>query len=140
MKRLVVDASVAVKWFLPDAPDEADAGKAMRLLELALAGEVSFFQPPHWISEVAGVLARRIPEAAADNIEDLLLLDCYTISKSAWLYRRAIMMAQDFDHHLFDTLYHAAALEENATLITADERYFAKVAALGRIALLKHYD
>lgn len=139
MKRLVIDASVAIKWFLPDAPDEADVGKALLLLELAVAGEARFFQPPHWESEIAGVLARRLPASAADDIDDLLLLDCYATTASAWLYRRAIAMAQDLDHHLFDTLYHAAALEENATFITADERYYAKAAAQGSIARLKDY-
>jgi len=139
MKRLVIDASVTIKWFLPDAPDEADVGSALLLLKQALAGEVCFFQPPHWEGEVAGVLARRIPASAADNIEDLLLLNCYTVTQSAWLYRRAIAMAQDLGHHLFDTLYHAAAFEEHAILITADERYYVKAASRGNIALLKSY-
>lgn len=138
-KRLVIDACVAIKWFLPDAPDEANIENALLLLNQAVAEEVYFYQPPHWESEIAGVLARRIPATAADNIEDLLLLDCYTITGSAWLYRRAIAMAQDLGHHLFDTLYHAAAIEEYATFVTADERYFAKAASLGSIALLKSY-
>lgn len=139
MKRLVIDASVAIKWFLPDAPDETDVGKALLLLERAVAGEAHFFQPPHWESEVAAVLARRISASAADSIDDLLLLDCYTTTRSAWLYRRAVAMAQGLGHHLFDTLYHAAALEEDATFITADERYYTKAAAQGSIARLKDY-
>jgi len=36
MKVHVIDASVAVKWFLPDAPDEANIDHA---LELMLAGQ-----------------------------------------------------------------------------------------------------
>jgi hypothetical protein len=39
-------------------------------------------------------------------------------------------------HHLFDTLYHAVALEEQATLVTADEVYFGKAKDLGAIQLL----
>ena len=43
------------------------------------------------------------------------------------------------DHHLFDTLYHAVALEEGATLVTADAAYFAKAKNLGGIELLADF-
>lgn len=140
MKKWVIDASVAAKWFLQDAADEADAGKALRLLELAVTGEARFIQPPHWVSEVAAVLARRLPATAADNIADLLLFDFFSVVANAPLYRRAIGLAQDLDHHLFDTLYHAAALEEKAVMVTADARYHAKAAGLGNILLLKDFE
>lgn len=139
MKKWVIDASVATKWFLPDAPDEPDTGKSLRLLELAVAGEARFLQPPHWVSEVAAVLARRIPVTAADNIADMLLFDFCTVFDGASIYRRAIELAQDLDHHLFDTLYHAVALEEKAVMVTADARYHAKAAGLGGILLLKDF-
>ena len=48
--------------------------------------------------------------------------------------RSAIERAAQFDHldhHLFDTLYHAVALEEGAMLVTADTAYFAKAKDLG---------
>lgn len=48
-------------------------------------------------------------------------------------------MAQDFDLPLFDTLYHAATLEENSPFVTADERNYVKAASMGGIALLKDY-
>ena len=36
---------------------------------------------------------------------------------------RAIELAQQLDHHLFDTLFHAVALSvTGATLVTADHR------------------
>jgi predicted nucleic acid-binding protein len=38
-------------------------------------------------------------------------------------YRRAVEIAVALNHHLFDTLYHAVALEEGATLVTADEAF-----------------
>jgi len=42
-------------------------------------------------------------------------------------------------HHLFDTLYHAVALEEGARLVTADAAYFAKAKDLGGIELLADF-
>ena len=49
------------------------------------------------------------------------------------LLKRAADLAITLNHHLFDTLYHAVALEEGATLVTADDIYFAKAASLGAI-------
>jgi predicted nucleic acid-binding protein len=36
--------------------------------------------------------------------------------------RRAADLSIALHHHLFDTLYHAVALQEGATLVTADQR------------------
>jgi predicted nucleic acid-binding protein len=44
--------------------------------------------------------------------------------------RRATRLAIETNHHLFDTLYHAVALEhEDAVLVTADDRYYGKAAS-----------
>ncbi len=49
-------------------------------------------------------------------------------------------LAMRHQHHLFDTLYHAVALQTpGATLVTSDARYFAKASAEGRIALLSEF-
>ena len=40
---------------------------------------------------------------------------------------------------MFDTLYHAIALEQGAALITADDIYFAKAFRLGNVRLLMNY-
>jgi predicted nucleic acid-binding protein len=48
-------------------------------------------------------------------------------------------IAVGLNHHLFDTLYHAVALEEGATLVTADEAYFAKAKQLGGIERLADF-
>jgi hypothetical protein len=44
------------------------------------------------------------------------------------------------NHHLFDTLYHAVALEhEDALLVTADDRYYRKAEHYGTIAVLRDW-
>ena len=53
--------------------------------------------------------------------------------------RRAAELSIALDHHLFDTLYHAVALEEGATLVTADATYFGKAKNLGSIELLADF-
>jgi len=140
MNRLVIDASVAVKWFLPESLEESDAGKAVTLLLKGAEGAVTFLQPPHWTAEVAAVLARKLSATAADNIDELLTLDFVTVVQEATVYRRAIDLAQAMQHHLFDTLYHATALEYQTTLITADRRYYDKAHHLGGIVMLQNVE
>jgi len=53
MKHHVADASVAVKWFVPEAVDEANVDQAMRLLMAGKRQEAQFLQPPHWVGEIA---------------------------------------------------------------------------------------
>ena len=54
-------------------------------------------------------------------------------------YRRGAELSIQLKQHLFDTLYHAVALEEGATLVTADEAYFAKAKDLGNITRLSDF-
>ena len=136
MTRFVVDASVAVKWFIDEDQDEHDADMALGLLERAATGHCRFVQPPHWVSEIAAVLARRQPESAANSIADLLSLHFYSVTTSPKVYRRAIAISQQLNHHLFDTFYHAAALEEAIPFVTADRQYFNKAKKLGNIVML----
>jgi predicted nucleic acid-binding protein len=48
-------------------------------------------------------------------------------------------LAIDLHHHLFDTLYHAVALETESVLVTADGRYLAKARDLGQIMHLAEW-
>jgi hypothetical protein len=47
--RLVIDASVAVKWVFPDPAAEPDADRALALLRALRDGTLEAMQPPHWL-------------------------------------------------------------------------------------------
>jgi predicted nucleic acid-binding protein len=130
--KVVVDASVVVKWLLPDSEREAPTEKALALLRSIRAGTVEPLQPPHWLAEVAAVLARLRPEIADSTLALLDALDLPVAADLA-IYRRAARLATELGHHVFDTLYHAVALERGALLITADSRYQRKALHLGAI-------
>lgn len=137
MIRYVVDASVAVKWFFQMAEDEGDLEPAIALLRANQNGEALFFQPPHFMAEVAAVLARKktLDEARAD-VSDLLDFDLQRV-ESTGVYMTACDLAIRLNHHVFDTLYHAVALHTpEATLVTADWRYFDKARSIGQIVRL----
>ena len=133
--RVVLDASVVVKWAWPDSEEEADVPQALALLGGIRTGKVEPIQPPHWLAEVAAVVARLRPEIAETTLDLLDAMELPVVSDLA-IYKRASQVAVALDHHLFDTLYHAVAFEREATLVTADDHYFRKAKALGSIVTL----
>lgn len=133
---LAVDASVAIKWFFRDRPDEVDAQQALQILAAVDAEKVQLRQPPHFLAEVAAVLSREKPDDARADLADLLNMEFQRVESSA-IYATACDLATRLNHHLFDTLYHAVALHEpDATLTTTDRRYYDKAKSIGQITLL----
>lgn len=114
----VVDASVAVKRFLQGNPDEQHTDLVLRLLEQSVLGLLTMVQPEHFVAEVAAVLARLKPADAQDDLMDFLDINYRTLS-SPETYATALDLALRYQHHLFDTLYHAVALHTpGAVLVT----------------------
>jgi predicted nucleic acid-binding protein len=136
--KIVIDASVVIKWLLNDDPGEHDVDKAEAILALLTAGAAQAFQPLHWRAEALSVVARKAPEKIGQACTLLFSVLVQTVD-GVETYRKAAELAAGLKHHLFDTFYHAVALDRGATLITADDRYFAKAFRLGNIKLLVNY-
>ncbi|HEY1245532.1 MAG TPA: type II toxin-antitoxin system VapC family toxin [Hyphomicrobiaceae bacterium] len=133
--RLVVDASVALKWLLRGQPNELHVAEAEAVGAAVERSGTELFAPVHWIAEVISVLARTKPAAIDDAL--ILLDDMRPVFVSgAPVLKRAAGLSIALSHHLFDTLYHAVALEVGAVLVTADEAYFNKAKGRGAIQLL----
>ena len=136
---VVVDASVALKWFFNERIDEPHADRAVTVLRDIGTGRLGMVQPPHFLAEVAAVLARKEPATAQANLFDLQWLEWESVESPA-IYATAIDLSMDLRHHLFDTLYHATAMHtEGATLITADDSYYDKARYRRRIIRLKDW-
>jgi predicted nucleic acid-binding protein len=136
---LVIDASVSVKWFVPQSPEVDDVPAALALLQAYADDRVEFYQPSIWQSEVLAALARVAPASVERHVCRFLAFD-YVPAESPAVFLKAVQMAVSLGHHLFDTVYHAAALTHpNAVLITADVRYVNKAASLGRILPLSQW-
>ena len=127
-----------MKWAVPIAEREEDSEKALRVLAGIRSGSLEAVQPPHWLAEVAAVTARLLPDESEPMIVFFHALDL-PIAGEIDVYRRAGRLAAALGHHLFDTLYHAVALERGATLVTADDRYERKARLLGGIARLADF-
>ena len=140
MRRFVLDASVILRALIEDEGSAAGHVQAVTLWELAGIGQVDVRQPPHWLAEIAGVLARRAPDTAADDMRLLHAMDFPTVG-DAETYALATDLAIELEQHVFDTLYHAVAISvEDGVLVTADRRYYGKAWHLGRIAYLADLD
>lgn len=120
MKTVVVDASVAAKWFLP----EPDASAALRLLD----GRSRLAAPDLIHAEMGNIAwklhARGVLDAreASDMIEHFLLMPL-EVHDSALLLASALEIAIATQRTVYDSLYLALAVELDGLVITADERW-----------------
>jgi predicted nucleic acid-binding protein len=131
----VLDASVCLKWFLID---EQDATPAFELRTQVRNGSTELIEPAIWRCEIASVLARKDPRGAIGMVSDFGRIDASIDTESTSL-RRATELAIALEHHLFDTIYHAVAIEHGIDLVTADEHYYRKAHKLGHILLLRDW-
>jgi len=120
MKPLIVDASVAVKWFIP----EKGSIEAIKLL----GGRHQFFAPDIIRPEVGNILwklyTRRLlsGDEAFHIIGDFLSMPI-EICSSASLMMSAFEIAAACGRTVYDSLYLALAIEQNSVMITADQRF-----------------
>lgn len=139
MRPVVVDASVALKWFFRSRDDEADVAAALDLLRAVGDGSIALVQPPHFVAEVAAVLGREAPATAEASLRDLLRVEM-TIVDEPTVQLRALALAMRLRQHVFDTLYHAVALAtRGAVLVTADERYLRAARAIGAVQSIRQF-
>ncbi len=136
--RLVVDASVVVKWLFANPEREEHTELATTLMSSVVRQKVPAVQPVHWLAEVGAVLARSAPDKAEQDIVLLSALGL-AVQDGPEILQRACRLAIDLNHHLFDTLYHAVALETESVLVTADEHYLSKTRDIGRIMRLAEW-
>src|SRR5690349_9037073 len=121
---LVVDTSVALKWFKSE-PDS-------NLAEAIVAAE-DVIAPDLLLAELANACwaaARRglLTATQAADMPSALRLYMAVLHSLEPLARRAIHIAQTLDHPVYDCFYVALAEREAAPLVTADRRLLAKLA------------
>jgi predicted nucleic acid-binding protein len=125
---VVVDASVAVKWVIPEVlSDRADTlrDRADRLVA-----------PDLLLPEATNALwkkltRREITAREATQALDLLMASGLDLRPSGPLLGRALALARRLRHPVYDCIYLALAHGEGATLVTADRRLLARVARRG---------
>jgi predicted nucleic acid-binding protein len=117
----VVDASVAIKWFLPEPHSDA----ALRLL----AQHHTLHAPDLIFSEFGNVLWKRVRKnkisknEANATIDGLLTLHLQ-VQPSQLLIPLALEIACGENRTVYDSLYLAAAMTLQSLLVTADAKFY----------------
>jgi predicted nucleic acid-binding protein len=132
---IIVDASVAFKWFVP----EPDSDRALALFETI----EPLYAPDLMLTEVSNAMWARLRKvdghhgpavkAAAGALPRMLTLLVPVVE----LLPRAIELAFDLQHPIYDCIYLALAEREKAALITADRRLIANAGNGGHSALVR---
>jgi len=130
---VVVDASVAAKWFLPEN-GEALVDQAAALLDIYDRKQVQFVVPDLFYVEIASAIWKavrvgRVSRAFGDQALVLLTQREFATVPSLKLLDKAFQIAADHGRTVYDCLYVALAVQTNSQLITADERLANSLAA-----------
>ncbi len=138
MQRFVIDSSIFNKLYL----DEADRDKAQQLFIHAAADKAILLAPDLLFLEVVNTAQRcGVP---INSVVDLLeaqkyLLDMRAVNDAE---RKKAIQIMANGHiksgypSIYDALFHAMAICNNAIFVTADKRHFGKTQLLGSICLL----
>ncbi|MFA5792807.1 MAG: type II toxin-antitoxin system VapC family toxin [Candidatus Gracilibacteria bacterium] len=137
-KIYITDSSVAIKWLTKEEPF---ATEALKILNDYATEKIKLIVPDIFWWELGNYFGRETDSKTA-----------YAILMSLKKYRFATYML-DNEHTLtalrimedysgvsfYDASYHALAIQNKATFITCDEKYYQKARKLGCIKLLKDY-
>ena len=118
--RLVIDASVAVKWLV----EEEHSAAADMLLE----GDHELHAPHLMASEVGNALWRKARVGEMEPSRVAALTSAIPEMAVRWaddqsVCSEAVRLALDLDRPVYDCVYLALAHRIGATLVTADERF-----------------
>ena len=131
----VVDASVAVKWFLRESLHD-QAGRLLDHVELLQA-------PDLMVAEVTNIAWKKcirgeIPGSQAQTIARAIRQSIPLLRPSAELAEQALDIALALNHPVYDCLYIACAEVTDGILITADEELCRAVRGTDFAPLVQH--
>jgi predicted nucleic acid-binding protein len=138
-KNLVVDASVAAKWFVP----EADSDKAIRLRNRHIEGSLTLIAPDLLVYEVANALVYHpeiLVEDLKDDLEALFMIDVELVPPSSELISSIAEKARLDAVSVYDSSYLTLAEVTATNLVTADRKLYDKVKDKGRVFILDELD
>ena len=125
MPRIVIDASISVKWQLSD---ETDTVPALDMLHDYIAGTIAFVAPRIWPYEISNIMNKavsigRLTETEGrEAFEILHMLDIEFLDFPS--PADAYQLARTYQRSVYDSFYLAAAHMHNLDLWTGDRRLY----------------
>ena len=118
--KLTVDASIVIKWFVAEPMSDET--------RLLLTGRIHLQAPEFLLVEFANTIWKKERRGELSDAQPYLeelpgLSNIITLQHDANLVERAIWMALELDHPIYDCLYLACAESTDSNLITADQRF-----------------
>jgi predicted nucleic acid-binding protein len=115
---LIVDASVAVKWFIAEDRSAA-AREVLDASDELLAPDIVCLEVFNalWVATRIG----RLPATRLEALAAAIPRPFTSLAPLTSLYPTAAELARRLRHPVYDATYLALALREGGTLITADE-------------------
>lgn len=137
---MVIDASVAFKWLVPDsAEDDVPAAKA--LLVEHMEGRAKIIIPPLLYYEVGNILlfgrSRPPAEQAIDALTDLFSIPLEVVHPTLVSGHATLRLASVRGISYYDATYVTLAEMLDCPLITADARLARRMRATGNVRLLQ---
>ena len=134
--RLVVDASIAAKWFVQEEGRE----QALQILDVA-----DRQAPDLIVAEIANVIWKKtlrgeVSEAQARLVGAALPRYFEALHSAATLVERAIAIGLALRHPIYDRLYLACAERIGAPVVTADRKLLAAIDDTAFASLAVHVD
>ncbi len=125
MSLTVVDASVAVKWVLREPGD----GPALTLLSAYAANNLDLIAPRLLMEEVASAISKRCRRKLLSAAEGNAAYRMFGLRRprlvdSASQVNQALALSVRHQLSFWDSMYLALAINQEADLITADQRFY----------------
>lgn len=119
--KLVIDASVAAKWF--NVEELSD--KAVNVKDAYVKGDMELVAPTHLIYEVGNSIWKNkqlSDNDACDAVSSIIRLDIQLIEPTVQRAQRAMELARQMGTSFYDAVYLQAAEEMKIPLLTADQK------------------
>jgi predicted nucleic acid-binding protein len=123
VKELVVDSSVAIKWFVP----QHNSPKAREILDAFKDTDLAFLAPDLIYAEVGNVIWKLHRFQGVSQVDTEAILNTFqaidfVITPSSSLLADAYRLAIAHQRTVYDSLYLALSLERQCQFVTGDEK------------------
>jgi predicted nucleic acid-binding protein len=138
VKTLVIDTSVAVKWF----SKERDTGSALLVRDAMVTKKIQARAPDLLLYELANVLRYRPGYVNRDvklAIQSVCDMGIQFIEPGGSLIEYAVKLAFQYDITVYDGCFLALAAITNAPLLSADNRLINKAKSFSRLIHLSQF-